>query len=92
MSSARAKDLAAKCASQQVQIDRQEQIILSLRDELERRNAEPQSPMPLRPPSRDRQHALAPGVADAQELIAAQTENAKLRELVSLMRQKLAQQ
>ena len=90
----RTKELAAKLAAQQVQIDRQEQIILSLRDELERRNdelerrnAEEKSPLPLRPASRPG----SSGGWQPQDLIAAQMENAKLRELVSLLRQKLAQ-
>ena len=65
----------------------QEQIILSLRDELERRNAEEKSPLPIQPASRP----SSSGGWQPQDLIAAQTENAKLRELVSLLRQKLAQ-
>ena len=86
-SGGRAKELAAKLGAQQVQIDRQEQIILSLRDELERRNAEEKSPLPIQPASRP----SSSGGWQPQDLIAAQTENAKLRELVSLLRQKLAQ-
>ena len=93
-SGGRSKELGAKLAAQQVQIDRQEQIILSLRDELERRNdelerrnAEEKSPLPLRPASRPG----SSGGWQPQDLIAAQMENAKLRELVSLLRQKLAQ-
>ena len=59
----------------------------ALNTRLERRNDEVQSPLPLRPSSRP----SSSGGWQPQDLIAAQMENAKLRELVSLLRQKLAQ-
>ena len=76
-------ELASKAAQQQAQIDRQEQIILALRDQLQRQQADaaaagsgPGSNRSGRPP---------------QDLIAMQAENAKLRELVALLQEKLAE-
>ena len=76
-------ELASKAAQQQAQIDRQEQIILALRDQLQRQQADaaaagsgPGSNRSGRPP---------------QDLIAMQAENAKLRELAALLQEKLAE-
>ena len=87
----RAQELGAKLGEQQVQIDRQEHIIMSLRDELERRGPAPESPLPIRAPGGFGSRPGSSAGSHPQDLIAAQTENAKLRELVALLRQKLAQ-
>lgn len=71
----RVQDLAARAGQQQAQIDRQEQIIIALRDQLQRQS-DSSSRGGGRPSSGQRQ---------PQDLILAQTENAKLRELVTLL-------
>ncbi|KAL1519457.1 hypothetical protein AB1Y20_022978 [Prymnesium parvum] len=70
------EQLAQRVAQQQAQITRQEQIILSLRDQLQR--------------LQDREEAR-PGSSPRQphDLIVSQAENAKLRELVALLQDKL---
>ena len=85
----RAGEVAARLASQQTQIDRQEQIILALREQLERQQQQQSTT------------AAAPGAARVgsrpgsgrhpQDVIVLQTENAKLRELVQLLQDKLAE-
>ena len=69
----RMSELASKNAQQQTQIDRQEQIILALRDQLQN---QPEPKASARPP---------------QDLIKLQAENSKLRELVGLLQEKLAE-
>ena len=78
----RAGEMAARLAQQQSQIDRQEQIIVALREQVQR------LPPGAAPSSNSR-----PGSArqPPQDLIVLETENAKLRELVSLLQDKLAE-
>jgi hypothetical protein len=73
----RAGEVASRMAQQQTQIDRQEQIIHALREQLQTQSAA------ARPPSSGR--------APPQDLIVLQTENGKLRELVALLQEKLAE-
>ena len=77
----RAGEVAARLAQQQSQIDRQEQIIVALREQLQR-----QPPAGGAPSGSSR-----PGSArrEPQDLIVLETENAKLRELVALLQDKL---
>ena len=71
----RMSELGSKAAQQQTQIDRQEQIILALRDQLQQ--AQQQKPAAQQKPP--------------QDLIKLQAENSKLRELVALLQEKLAE-
>ena len=73
-------------ATQQVQITRQEQIILALRDQLEQargRNTEAVAEGPAQGETRES------GQRAPHDLIVARAENEKLRELVSLLQEKL---
>ena len=84
----RMSELASKAAQQQTQIDRQEQIILALRDQLQRAQSEAAAA------SSGRGGSAARGGSSArppQDLINLQAENSKLRELVALLQEKLAE-
>ena len=72
-------ELASRAAQQQTQIDRQEQIILALRDQMQQLQQKLQQKPPPPPEQRP-----------PQDLIKLQTENSKLRELVALLQEKLA--
>ena len=81
----RAGEMAARMAQQQSQIDRQEQIINALREQLQTQQVA----------AADHSFGTGsrPGSARAkqpQDFIVLQTENAKLRELVALLQDKLA--
>ena len=78
----RAGEVAARLAQQQSQIDRQEQIINALREQLQQQQQQAGSGSSggSRPGS---------GRRAPQDLIVLQTENAKLRELVALLQDKL---
>ena len=72
-------ELASRAAQQQTQIDRQEQIILALRDQMQQLQQKLQQKPPPSPEQRP-----------PQDIIKLQTENSKLRELVALLQEKLA--
>jgi len=91
----REKELASRAAAQQAQITRQESIIVALRDQLERTNETVQQMEAAR---RDEEGAtmcaarpVSAPRALPQDLIVARAENDKLRELVTLLHEKLAQ-
>ena len=75
----RMSELASRAAQQQTQIDRQEQIILALRDQMQQLQQKLQQKPPPSPEQRP-----------PQDIIKLQTENSKLRELVALLQEKLA--
>ena len=78
----RASELASRMAQQQTQIDRQEQIIHALKDQLQRQQQQSGSQQGAR--SRP-----GSGIREPQDLIRLQNENGKLRELVQLLQEKL---
>ena len=71
-----------RMAQQQTQIDRQEQIIHALKDQLQRQQQQSGSQQGAR--SRP-----GSGIREPQDLIRLQNENGKLRELVQLLQEKL---
>ena len=75
--------LSARISEQQSQIDRQEQIINALKDQLQKQQAQAGRGDGMRPGS---------GRKPPQDLIQLQSENTKLRELVQLLQEKLDEQ
>ena len=86
----RLEELSTRAVQQQAQIDRQEHIILALRQQLQQQQQQ-------RPQSGGANGGgyggggYGGGVKMPHDLIAVQTENGKLRELVALLQEKLVE-
>ena len=76
-------ELGQRISKQQVQIDRQEQIINSLKDQLQQQRQQAAAA------GGDGMRSRPGSARPPQDLIHLQTENAKLRELVQLLQEKL---
>ena len=88
----RVHELTARAGQQQAQIDRQEQIIIALRDQLQRQPAAaPRDDYGGFDGGGSSRSSSRPGsgARQPQDLIVARAENTKLRELVGLLQDKL---